>query len=56
MIKNLTEDKLIKGLERIKSKLEKKDMLSFNDELTIGVLIGILKDMKEEGTNDDFRC
>ncbi len=46
---NITEDKLIKDLERIKNKLEKNNMLSQKDELTIGILQGILKDLKEEG-------
>lgn len=49
MIINVTEDKLIKDLERIKNKLEKNNLLSLKDELTIGILQGILEDMKEEG-------
>ena len=46
---NITEDRLIKDLERIKNKLEKNNLLSQKDELTIGLLQGILEDMKEEG-------
>lgn len=46
---NITEDRLIKDLERIKNKLEKNNLLSQKDELTIGILQGILEDMKEEG-------
>ena len=46
---NITEDRLIKDLERIKNKLEKNNLLSQKDELTIGILQGILEDIKEEG-------
>lgn len=50
---NITEDKLIRNLERIKNKLEKNNLLSELDELTIGILQGILEDMKEEGKEDE---
>ena len=49
---NITEDRLIKDLERIKNKLEKNNLLSQKDELTIGILQGILEDMKEEGKQE----
>lgn len=49
---NITEDRLIKDLERIKNKLERNNLLSQKDELTIGILQGILEDMKEEGKQE----
>ena len=38
-----------KEVLEFKNKLEKNNLLSQKDELTIGILQGILEDMKEEG-------
>ena len=44
----VSEDGLIKRLEKIKEKLEDNNLLNEDDEMTIAVLIAHLEEIKEE--------